>query len=75
MDALKEEGDDAEAFTPCDASKTAIVVYGEGAGTTRTVCTDPIALYIIRGESFLPIQRPKRDSESSRESKRNASDC
>jgi ParB family transcriptional regulator, chromosome partitioning protein len=27
--------------TPCESSKTAIVVYGEGAGRTRTVCTDP----------------------------------
>jgi ParB family transcriptional regulator, chromosome partitioning protein len=27
--------------TPCESSKTAIVVYGEGAGSTRTVCTDP----------------------------------
>jgi hypothetical protein len=26
---------------PCESSKTAIVVYGEGAGGTRTVCTDP----------------------------------
>ena len=28
-------------MTPCESSKTAIVVYGEGAGRTRTVCTDP----------------------------------
>ena len=28
-------------MTPCESSKTAIVVYGEGAGSTRTVCTDP----------------------------------
>ncbi len=41
LDALKEEDEDAEAITPCKGSKTAIVVYGEGAGTTRTVCTDP----------------------------------
>ena len=28
-------------MTPCESSKTAIVVYGEGAGSTRTVCTNP----------------------------------
>ena len=50
LDALKEEGEDAEAVTPCEASKTAIVVYGEGAGTTRTVCTDPNC----------PVHHPRR---------------
>ena len=28
-------------MTTCESSKTAIVVYGEGSGSTRTVCTDP----------------------------------
>src|ERR1700744_1281006 len=37
----EDENKDAEPVPPCDASKTAIVVYGEGAGSTRTVCTDP----------------------------------
>ena len=34
------ENEDAEV-TPCGASKPAIAVYGEGAGTTRTICIDP----------------------------------
>jgi ParB family transcriptional regulator, chromosome partitioning protein len=37
----EEENEDAESVTPCQSSKTAIVVYGEGAGSTRIVCTDP----------------------------------
>jgi ParB family chromosome partitioning protein len=41
VDVPKDENEDSEPVTPCEASKTAIVVYGEGAGTTRTVCTDP----------------------------------
>src|SRR3984885_4942592 len=41
LEALKDEGKDGAEITPCESSKTAIVVYGEGAGTTRTVCTDP----------------------------------
>jgi ParB family chromosome partitioning protein len=36
--------------TPCESSKTAIVVYGEGAGSTRTVCTD----------SKCPVHHPHR---------------
>ncbi|MDX6463331.1 MAG: ParB family transcriptional regulator, chromosome partitioning protein [Acidobacteriaceae bacterium] len=40
VDALKVENEEAEV-TPCGASKPAIVVYGEGAGTTRTICIDP----------------------------------
>jgi len=36
--------------TPCESSKTAIVVYGEGAGSTRTVCTDPDC----------PVHHPRR---------------
>jgi ParB family chromosome partitioning protein len=35
------ENEEAEPVTQCGASKSAIVVYGQGAGTTRTVCTDP----------------------------------
>lgn len=50
LDVLKDEGEDAEIITPCEASKTAIVVYGEGAGTTRTVCTDPNC----------PVHHPRR---------------
>jgi hypothetical protein len=49
-DTLKDEGEDAEDFTRCEPSKTAIVVYGEGAGTTRTVCTDPNC----------PVHHPRR---------------
>jgi ParB family chromosome partitioning protein len=43
IEVLPQEGEneEAEQVTPCEASKTAIVVYGEGAGSTRTVCTDP----------------------------------
>ena len=37
----EDENEDAEPVTPCESSKSAIVVYGEGAGSTRTVCTDP----------------------------------
>jgi ParB family transcriptional regulator, chromosome partitioning protein len=37
----EDENEDVEPVTPCESSKTAIVVYGEGAGSTRTVCTDP----------------------------------
>ena len=37
----EDENEDAQPVTPCESSKTAIVVYGEGAGSTRTVCTDP----------------------------------
>jgi ParB family chromosome partitioning protein len=35
------ENEEAEPVLPCEATKLAIVVYGAGAGTTRTVCTDP----------------------------------
>jgi ParB family chromosome partitioning protein len=41
VEAPEVENEDAEPVTPCEASKPAIVVYGEGAGTTRTICTDP----------------------------------
>jgi ParB family chromosome partitioning protein len=41
VEAPEVENEDAEPVTECGASKPAIVVYGEGAGTTRTVCTDP----------------------------------
>jgi ParB family chromosome partitioning protein len=41
VEAPEVENEDAEPLTPCGASKQAIVVYGEGAGTTRTVCMDP----------------------------------
>jgi ParB family chromosome partitioning protein len=45
-----DENEDAEPVTPCESSKTAIVVYGEGAGSTRTVCTDPDC----------PVHHPRR---------------
>ena len=41
LEALKDEGEEGADIAPCESSKTAIVVYGEGTGTTRTVCTDP----------------------------------
>lgn len=44
------ENEDAEPVMPCESSKTAIVVYGEGAGSTRTVCTDPDC----------PVHHPRR---------------
>ena len=50
VDVPKDENEDSEPVTPCEASKTAIVVYGEGAGTTRTVCTDPDC----------PVHHPRR---------------
>jgi ParB family transcriptional regulator, chromosome partitioning protein len=46
----EDENEDAEPVTPCESSKTAIVVYGEGAGSTRTVCTD----------SECPVHHPHR---------------
>src|SRR4051794_14857743 len=50
LEAPKDEGDDGENIPPCEASKTAIVVYGDGAGTTRKVCTDPNC----------PVHHPRR---------------
>jgi ParB family chromosome partitioning protein len=50
LEALKDEGKDGAEITLCESSKTAIVVYGEGAGTTRTVCTDPNC----------PVHHPRR---------------
>ena len=50
VDVPKDENEDSEPVTPCDASKMPIVVYGEGAGTTRTVCTDPDC----------PVHHPRR---------------
>jgi ParB family chromosome partitioning protein len=41
LEAPKDESEDGDNILPCEASKTAIVVYGDGAGTTRKVCTDP----------------------------------
>jgi ParB family chromosome partitioning protein len=41
VEAPEVENEDAEPVTQCGASKPAIVVYGEGAGTTRTICIDP----------------------------------
>jgi ParB family transcriptional regulator, chromosome partitioning protein len=46
----EDENEDAEPVLPCESSKTAIVVYGEGAGSTRTVCTDPNC----------PVHHPRR---------------
>ena len=40
----------AQTSHRANSSKTAIVVYGEGAGTTRTVCTDPDC----------PVHHPRR---------------
>ena len=39
-----DENEDAEPVTACDSAKPAIVIDGEGAGTTRTICTDPDCL-------------------------------
>lgn len=50
LDAPADDGEDSENITPCEASKTAIVVYGEGAGTTRKVCTD----------SDCPVHHPRK---------------
>jgi ParB family chromosome partitioning protein len=41
IEALEVEDEDSEPVTHYEASKTAIVVYGEGAGNVRTVYTDP----------------------------------
>jgi hypothetical protein len=49
VEAPKFENEDPEV-TQCGASKPAIVVYGEGAGTTRTICIDPAC----------PVHHPSR---------------
>jgi hypothetical protein len=41
LEAPEDESEAGEDIPPREASKTAIVVYGDGAGTTRKVCTDP----------------------------------
>jgi ParB family transcriptional regulator, chromosome partitioning protein len=50
LDAPTDDGEDTENIMPCEASKTAIIVYGDGAGTTRKVCTDPNC----------PVHHPRR---------------
>jgi ParB family chromosome partitioning protein len=50
LEVPAEDSDDGENVPPCEASKTAIVVYGDGAGTTRKVCTDPDC----------PVHHPRR---------------
>jgi hypothetical protein len=65
VDAPEVENEDAEV-TPCGASKRAIVVYGAGAGTTRTICIDPEC----------PVHHPSRvvpidpDAEARRKERR-----
>jgi ParB family chromosome partitioning protein len=41
VEAPEAENEDPEPLTQCGASKSAIVIYGQGAGTTRTICIDP----------------------------------
>jgi ParB family chromosome partitioning protein len=50
LEASTEDSEDGENLPTCEASKTAIVVYGDGAGTTRKVCTDPNC----------PVHHPRR---------------
>ncbi len=50
LEASTEDSEDGENVPRCEASKTAIVVYGDGAGTTRKVCTDPNC----------PVHHPRR---------------
>ena len=50
LEVSTEDSEDGETVPPCEASKTAIVVYGDGAGTTRKVCTDPNC----------PVHHPRR---------------
>ncbi|UWZ85142.1 ParB/RepB/Spo0J family partition protein [Occallatibacter riparius] len=50
LEAPEDESENGEYVPPCEASKTAIVVYGDGAGTTRQVCTDPDC----------PVHHPRR---------------
>ena len=50
LEMSTEDSEDGENVSPCEASKTAIVVYGDGAGTTRKVCTDPNC----------PVHHPRR---------------
>lgn len=45
---------DAEPVVPCEAAKTAIIVYGKRVGTTLTVCTD----------NNCPIHDPRRSTQS-----------
>jgi ParB family transcriptional regulator, chromosome partitioning protein len=41
LETPEDKSEDGENVSLCEASKTAIVVYGDGAGTTRKVCIDP----------------------------------
>jgi ParB family transcriptional regulator, chromosome partitioning protein len=50
VEAPEVENEDAEPLTQCGASKPAIVIYGQGAGTTRTICIDPEC----------PVHHPRR---------------
>ena len=50
LETPEDERENGENIPPCEASKTAIVVYGDGAGTTRRVCTDPDS----------PVHHPRR---------------
>jgi ParB family chromosome partitioning protein len=50
LEASIEDSEDGDNLPTCEASKTAIVVYGDGAGTTRKVCTDPNC----------PVHHPRR---------------
>jgi ParB family chromosome partitioning protein len=50
LEASADDSEDGENVPPCETSKTAIVVYGDGAGTTRKVCTDPNC----------PVHHPRR---------------
>jgi ParB family chromosome partitioning protein len=50
VEAPEVENEDAEPLTQCGASKPAIVVYGKGSGTTRTICIDPEC----------PVHHPRR---------------
>jgi hypothetical protein len=74
LEAHKDESEDGENIPTCEASKTTIVVYGDGAGTTRRSAQTPTAPFIIRAESLPSTQRPRLDNASLKRSKPDGSE-
>jgi len=68
---------DAEPVMPCDAAKSAIIVYGKNVGATLTVCTDrecPVhdpetaaRLAEEQAENPAPVMTPAPDEETEEE--------
>jgi ParB family chromosome partitioning protein len=65
-----EENPDAEPAPPCAAAKTAIIIYGNGVGTTPSVCTDdncPIHDPRAAAADPVPTMEPAKEAESEEE--------